>query len=298
MRVTFSAQYQNGIANIESAADRLAEFQRQVSSGKRLDRVSVDPAAATSAINERGNLAQIDQYSRTGDSAYARLTVIDTVMSDIITKLTTAQVSAQSALGSTAGPEQRTAAAQQLAGIKAALADDFNTSFQGNYLFSGTKSTTKPFATSAGGAVAAYAGSAVEVFSDIGQGRSVPIGYDGGLIAKGTASNDVFTTIDNLIAAVNAGDNTAITSGITDLQEAFARVTNAQSRVGTAMSTLDAEKLRLGSVKVASQARLSKLEDANMVEAISGMQQSDIAYKAALQAAAAAGKLSLMDYIS
>ena len=91
MRVTFSAQYQNGIANIESAADRLAEFQRQVSSGKRLDRVSVDPAAATSAINERGNLAQIDQYSRTGDSAYARLTVIDTVMSDIITKLTTAQ---------------------------------------------------------------------------------------------------------------------------------------------------------------------------------------------------------------
>ena len=50
MRVTFAAQYRHGLENIETAADRLAEFQRQVSSGRRLDRVSDDPAAAVDQL--------------------------------------------------------------------------------------------------------------------------------------------------------------------------------------------------------------------------------------------------------
>jgi len=297
MRVTFQTQYKNGVDNIERAGTRLVEFQRQVSSGKRIERVSDDPTGAASALAERNQLAQIDQYQQTGDSAYSRLTILDTVMSDIVTKLTSVQSSATSALGSTAGVAQRTAAAQQIAGLKAALLDDFNASFQGNYVLAGTKSTTKPF-VSTNGVVAPYAGSATEVFTDVGEGRTVAIGFDGGAIAQGSAATDLFTTLDNLVTAINNGDNTAINQGISDVNDAFSRVTTAQSRVGSAMSMLEAEKSRLGSAKVASQSRLSQLEDANMVDAISGMQQADTAYKAALAAMSAAGKLSLMDYLS
>src|SRR5699024_1375090 len=110
-------QYKNGIDNIEQAGSRLADFQRQVSSGKRIERISDDPTGAVGALAERNQMAQIDQYQQSGDSADSRLTILDTVMSDIVTKLTSAQSSATSALGSTAGVEQRTAAAQQLAGL-------------------------------------------------------------------------------------------------------------------------------------------------------------------------------------
>lgn len=296
MRVTFQAQYKNGVDNIERAGARLFEYQRQVSSGKRIAHISDDPTGAASALAERNQLAQLDQYQRTGDSAYSRLTILDTVMSDIVTKLTSAQASAMSAIGSTAGVEQRTAAAQQIAGLKTALLDDFNSSFQGNYVFAGTKSTTRPF-VSTNGVVAPYAGSTTEVFADVGQGRTVAIGFDGGTIAQGAAATDLFTTLDNLITAINNGDSSAINNGMAELNDAFSRATTAQSRVGAAMSMLEAEKLRLGSAKVASQNRLSQLEDANMVEAISGMQGADTAYKAALGATSMAGKLSLMDYL-
>jgi flagellar hook-associated protein 3 FlgL len=297
MRVTFQTQYKNGIDNIEQAGSRLAELQRQVSSGKRIERISDDPTGAVGALAERNRMAQIDQYQQSGDSAYSRLTVLDSVMSDIVTKLTSAQASATSALGSTAGVEQRTAAAQQLAGLKEALLDDFNASFQGNYVFAGTKSTTKPF-DSTNGVVAPYAGSNTEVFSDVGQGHKVAIGFDGGAIARGSAATDVFTTLDDLITAINNGDNTAVNDGIAALNEAFNRVTAAQSRVGSQMSMLEAEKQQLSSARLASKTRLSQFEDANMVEAISGMQQADTAYKAALAATASTGKMSLMDYLS
>jgi flagellar hook-associated protein 3 FlgL len=296
LRVTFNGQFRDATTNVERASERLLQFQRQVSSGRRLDRVSDDPSGASAALGERTKIAQVDQFTRTTDSAYSRLTVIDTVLSDIVTKLTAAQVAATSALGTTPTDAQRTAAAEQLDGLKAALLDDFNTSLQGNYLFAGTKSTTKPYVAS-GGTVAAYAGSSTEIQVDIEQDRAVTVSFDGGAITKGSDTTDVFAIMDGLIAAVNASDSTAINSGITALQNVFGRVTAAQSRVGAAMQTLDAEKLRLSATKLASSERLSKLEDANMAEAITGMQQADTAYKAALGAAAAAAKVSLMDYL-
>src|SRR5215217_5664529 len=99
MRITFTGQFRDATANVERASERLAEYQRQVSSGRRLDRVSDDPAGATAALGERTKVAQVDQYSRSTDSAYSRLTAVDTVLSDIISKLTAAQVAATSALG-------------------------------------------------------------------------------------------------------------------------------------------------------------------------------------------------------
>jgi flagellar hook-associated protein 3 FlgL len=297
MRVTFNGQFRDAIADVERASDRLAGYQRQVSSGRRIDRVSEDPSGVAVALGERTKIAQIDQYSRSTDSAYSRLTVVDTVLSDIVAKLTAAQVAATSALGSTITTAQRTAAAQQLDGLKAALLDNFNTSVQGTYLFAGTKSTTKPYVADNAGTVAAYAGSATEVQVDVDQDHVITVGFDGGALTKGSDATDVFETIDNLIAAVNAGDNTAIQSGISSLVNVFARVTSAQSRVGASMQALDTEKLRLSASKLASTERLSKLEDANMVEAITGMQQADSAYRAALGATAATAKVSLMDYL-
>jgi flagellar hook-associated protein 3 FlgL len=297
MRVTFNGQFRDALVDVERAGDRLATYQRQVSSGRRLDRVSEDPSGVAVALGERTKVAQVDQYARSTDSAYSRLTVVDTVLSDIVVKLTAAQVAATSAIGSTVTTAQRTAAAQQLDGLKAALLDNFNTSVQGVYLFAGTKSTAKPYVADNTGTVAAYAGSATEVQVDVDQDHEVTVGFDGGAITKGSDTSDVFATIDSLIAAVNAGDSTAISNGISSLVNVFARVTAAQSRVGASMQALDTEKLRLSASKLASTDRLSKIEDANMVEAITGMQQADTAYKAALNAAAATAKVSLMDYL-
>jgi flagellar hook-associated protein 3 FlgL len=297
MRITFASQYRDAMLDVEQASERLADYQRQVSSGRRIDRPSDDPAAITSIAAEHNRTAELDQYQRTGDSAYSRLTVIDTVLSDVLVKLTAAQTSALSAAGVTASAEQRTAAAQQLAGIKASLLDNFNASFQGNYLFAGARSTTKPYTAGAGGVVGAYAGSTTEVAVDIEQSRSITIGFDGSSIVQGSDPADVFATIDSLIAAVNAADSAGIDAGMVALDRMFKRVTAAQSRVGMQMETLDSERTRLGTVKVASATRLSRLQDANMAEAISGMTQAETAYKAALAATATASKVSLMDYL-
>jgi flagellar hook-associated protein 3 FlgL len=296
MRITFNSQYRDSSAAIDHAAESLIEMQRQVATGKRVGKASDDPTAAANAINERAQLASVEQYSRAADSATSRLAVVDSVLSDLVEKLTAAQASAMSARGSTKTAAQREAVAKALESIRADVLDDLNTSFRGAYVFAGAASTTKPFVEGGGGVVAAYAGSGTEVEADVAS-QEIPISFDGDAIAKGSDTDHVFDAFDDLIAAVRAGDDAGMDTGMAALSRAFDRTTTAQSRVGVALQTLESEQVRLQEFKLAATTRLSKLEDADMAEVIAGMNRADAAYKAALGAAATAARVSLLDYL-
>jgi flagellar hook-associated protein 3 FlgL len=296
MRITFNSQYRDSSAAIDHAAESLIELQRQVATGKRVGKASDDPTAAANAVNERAQLASVEQYARAADSATSRLTVIDSVLSDLVEKLTAAQAATMSARGSTKTAAQREAVAKALESIRADVLDDMNTSFRGSYVFAGAASTTRPFVEAAGGSIDPYAGSATEVSADV-DSQVVPIGFDGQAIAQGGDADHVFDAFDDLVAAVRAGDDAGMQTGMDALSRAFDRTTTAQSRVGVALQTLETEQVRLQEFKLAGTTRLSKLEDADMAEVIAGMNRADAAYKAALGAAATAARVSLLDYL-
>lgn len=297
MRITFSTQYRDSMYAVERTSAQLVELQRRVSSGKRIDRISDDPTGAAAAVSERNGIAQVDQYTRTGDSVASRLAVVDTVLSDVISKLTAAQATATAARGATATASLRAALAQELGGVRDALLDDLNTTLHGRYLFGGAAVTTRPFSATPPATVPAYAGSHAAVVADVGNDRSVTIAIDGTSITQGTDTQDLFQTLDDLIAAVTAGDNDAIGDGLAALARAFDRATAAQTRVGTDLQVIDAQKVRLQQMKQSGLERLSKLEDVNMAEAIIDMQQADAAYNAALGAVGTVSRVSLMDYL-
>ena len=233
---------------------------------------------------------------KAADSVYSRLTVIDTVMSDIITMLTHAQTAVMSAQG-TKTDAQREAAAQDLEGVRSAIADDLNTSFNGTFLFGGAKSTTPPYTKASNGTVSAYAGSATEIDVDINRNSSVTVVLNGASIAQGAAAADVFSVLEDAIAAARAGDSTALDTAMDGLREAFERATAVQTRVGTDMRAIDGEKVRLEEMRIAAMSRVSKLEDANLAEAVSSMNRADTAYRAALGAVSTASRVSLLDYL-
>ncbi len=284
-------------ADIERAAQRLLEHQRQVSTGLRVTKPSDDPSATATAIVEKSEIAASTQYAKVGDSVQARLTVMDTILSDMITKLTAAQTTVLSAQGSTATQAHRDVAAQELAALRDAVIEDMNTSFHGIFVFGGASGIVPPYTKNGLGVVGPYAGSTREVSVEIDRGRSVTVVFNGATLAQGTDVQDVFAEFNDAIAAAQAGDNAALDVAMEGFERAFTRMTHAQSRVGVELRTIDEQHLRLDQSKRAGQARVSKLEDANLAEAITNMNQAEAAYRAALGAADAITNLSLMDYI-
>ncbi len=227
----------------------------------------------------------------------SRLTVVDTVLSDVVQMLSKVQSSALNGRGTTKTPEQRQAVAEELRGLRNALLDNFNTSFQGTYVFAGANSTTQPFATAADGSVDPYAGSTTELDIEIGEGRTVTMAFDGNTIAQGSDGQHLFDALDALITAVSTGDEAGISTGIEAMERAFNRATTAQSRLGNDMNEIDSQKLRLQQMKLSGNERLSKLEAANMAEAITNMANAEAAYQAALGAVSTATRVSLLDYL-
>lgn len=294
MRVTFQRAYGGG-EYLETSASQLTRARQQVMSGKRVEKASDDPAAMQRSVEGRGEIGRLETYSRTADSALAKLTAIDTVLSAVVDRLTRAKVAAVSAQGSIVTPTQREAAALTLEGLRDALAADLNTQVRGSYVFAGSQSTTPPFALVAGSWT--YQGDATPVTVDIGPGQTVDVGLDGQALAQGAETTNILNDLETLIAAVRAGDGVGMTAGTAALDRAFARATRAQSGVGVDELGIGERQLQITSTRLAVATRVSKDEDADLAYAISEMNRAQTAYQAALGAIGAAPRTSLLDYL-
>lgn len=294
MRVTFQTAY-GGIEYVNAAAAQAARARQQVQSGKRVEKASDDPAAMQRAVEGRGEMRAIDTYSRTADSAMAKLTTLDTVLSGVVDKLQQATVAVTSVKGSIATQTQRDAAALTLEGLRDSLAADLNTTFRGAYVFGGSQSTTTPYVKV--GSSWTYQGNNTPVGVDIGSGRSVDVALDGQALAQGTDTTNVLDELESLIVAVRAGDNVTMGTGLTALGRAFSRATRTQSQIGVDEQSIVEGQVQLTASRLAVLTRVSKDEDADLASAISEMSRADTAYKAALGAIGTASRNSLLDYL-
>ncbi len=294
MRVTFHSM-DAGLEAINRAAAQFQRAQAQVATGRRIVVASDDPGGIERVIRGKAEIGAIDAYTRTADSATARLSVMDTVLSDIIEKLTSATATTAGARGSAVPQSARDAAAAALGGIREAIAADINTRFGSTALFGGSEGDVTPYAWIGG--VWTYQGNMDEVALDIGRNRIVTVSIPGVTLAQGGDAEDIFTVLDNLAAAVQAGDQAGMADGMAALERAFDRATRAQGRVGMDLRSIEDEQASLSAFRLASRTRVSADEDTNVAAALTEMSQADTAYRAALGAVGAASRVSLIDYL-
>jgi flagellar hook-associated protein 3 FlgL len=294
MRVVFDL-LRDGLTSINEAAETLAAARLQVASGRRFQSISEDPLAAQQAVLEHATLGAIDAYTRSRDAAAARIAAADSVLGSFGDKVASAIVTALSARGSAVSASARDAAAAALTGLRDGLLADINSAFNGTHVFSGTSADTPAYALVAG--VWTYQGDAASTQIEVERGRLVPVTFDGRQIAQGADSTDVFTVLDDLVAAVTAGDDTAIGTGLDALERALDRALRAQGRIGADQRGVDDAAVRLSTLRRAAETRRSQIEDANMAEALTRMADADTAYRAALGAVSSAERMSLLDYL-
>ena len=296
VRVPLNAAIRDAQAQLQRVEEQIATRTRELSSGRRLNALSDDPSSSASVIVNRAEVGRIDSYVRATDSVEARLSIVDSVLNEVITQLTGGLTAVIGARGSEVQPQAREAYAIELEGIRDTILADVNMQFNGTYLFSGAASTTEPY-TKTGGVVSAYQGSTTDVQIDIDRSTAVQVSQNGDELLRGIDVNDLFVELDLLITAVRAGDATGMDTGTAALNRAFDRATALQSQVGIDLRTTLEQRAQLGARRVEGVKRVSRNEDANLVESISGLQSAEATYQAAIRAIAVRLPLSLMDFI-
>jgi len=119
-----------------------------------------------------------------------------------------------------------------------------------------------------------------------------------------TAANtqDVFTTLNNMIAALQSGgSSTAITNTLNrqleSLNQAMNAVSNAQVSVGSRIDTLQQQSSSYSDLSITYKSALSDVQNVDMASAISNLSLQSTALQASQQVFAKIQGTSLFDYL-
>src|ERR1700690_1429307 len=138
MRITnqmLYSMFNNGYQNNMSQAYRTDE---QLSSGKKTNSPSHDPAAITTIITGKAELASIATYQAAGNTVSSLLNATSTAFDSLNSFLSTAKSAGNGA--ATATPTEMTQYASTITNIIQSVIGIANTQVNGKYIFSGYKS--------------------------------------------------------------------------------------------------------------------------------------------------------------
>jgi flagellar hook-associated protein 3 FlgL len=282
---------------ISDGRARTAEAERSLSTGRRIDQPSDDPAVSTQLMRHTTRLRRIDQFSR--NSATARLWIdgADAALQAAANQLGRAKTLAVQAGNDTMGPVERAAIAADIRAIADGLRTIANTKVSGRAIFAGTADATNAY-----DGAESYLGDARTVELDIDTAETVVIGLPGPEVFGGTNPTDpmngtAFEALRALADAVEAADTVLIRDGIEAVDSATARVGAGQGRVGATSRQLDAAEFRHGGERLEVGNTVSKLGDTDMAEAIIRLRSAEAGYQATLSATARALSTSLLDFL-
>jgi flagellar hook-associated protein 3 FlgL len=213
MRLSTAGFHRNTITAILDNQTRLARTQTQITTGQRFQTASEDPIAATRAAALDRTLADNAQYERNSNIVEARLSYEEQTLADVTSLLQQVRERALQGANTTLGSEERRMLANDVrqnlqALMELANKDDAN----GEYLFAGTSTGTRPFTQGTTGVN--YQGDLTNRQVRISSTQSLADSHTGADVFMGIRErNGVFTTN---VVTTNTGSATIDVGRVAD----------------------------------------------------------------------------------
>ena len=296
MRVTNQSTYEAIKYQLSQRAGDLVKANEIVASGKRINKLSDDPVGLVQVLSLRESLANIDQLGRNVSTARNWLDGGETALSSVKGLITDMKTLAVQMANGTVGSSERAAAAAQVEGALEQIVSLANTQVNGQYIFAGTKTDTKPFEIQSDGSVA-YSGNNTPFTVKIGKTTTIEAGHDGEAVFGDGTTGGIFQTLIHFKNSLETDSTVGIEQAMNELDTDLDHMISTTSAVGTKGVRLDVKEKILQDLKLTYTERRSQLEDADILEAISDVKSRETAYQAALASSAKVMRMSLVDYL-
>ncbi|EMG7109302.1 flagellar hook-associated protein FlgL [Enterobacter cloacae] len=299
MRISIQMMYDQNMRGITDSQSKWLSYGEQMSTGKRVNRPSDDPIAASQAVVLSQSQSQNSQFALARTFATQKVSLEDNVLSQVNAAITSAKEKLVNAGNGTLSDDDRLSLASDLQGIRDQLMNLANSADgNGRYIFAGYKTEAPPFDSVTGD----YNGGTQAISQQVDTARNMVISHTGQQIFESITSNakelpgggygetNMFKILDSAISALKVPvDNDSAAAEVQNkaISDAQIGITNTQNNVltvvadvGTKMNEL--EKLdNLGDDRALGQTQqMSDLVDVDWNSAIS----SYIMQQAALQA--------------
>ncbi len=284
------------LSSIEQAQQNQQTAVQEMSSGKSVNNLSDNPAAAAALVGNDALTSENDQFLTNISDVQGTLQAASSALNNAGQILTTAiTVGAQGANG-TVSAADRQALAQQVQGLQQEMLSLANTTYQGVYVFGGTNVSAAPFAQDASSPSGVqYNGNSGVTSVEIAEGQSLQTNVAGNQLFL-NSSGSIFGALNDLANALTSGNGIAAAN--TEVQQAFAQLNTQQVTYSNALSQLQGTQNYLNQEQVNLSSQQNQLVGANLTTVVAQDSQDQVDLEAALTATSQVLSLpSLLNYL-
>ena len=290
MRIANTMVYNMVRSNLGNITSDLNDATETAITGKRILNLSDDPIGVTKSLGIRSSLDGFEQVERAISLGNTWLTASENTLTQTQNLVTDTKTLAIQMANAPISPAERQSAAGIVQNTMEEIVSLANTKVDNRYLFSGSQTHTPAFTLDADNE-ATYGGDSTPFSIKIGDSK----------VAIGNAGDEIFSSLFNTLkdfkTALEGDDIEGIQMAMEALEGDFDRLNNAISTVGTKMNRMDIKSTIYQDLTISETERLSGIEDADITEAITNLQQKQLVYQAALASSSKVMELSLVDYL-
>jgi flagellar hook-associated protein 3 FlgL len=279
----------------QQAQDNAAQ---ELSTGRRVNLPSDDPAAEAAMIGENSQSAAVDQYTANSDSLTNVLGTANSTLQSVVTLLQQAVSLGVEGASSVNSQTDLNSLANEVSSIQSQVVSLANTSFAGQYLFAGTATGSAPYvADAANPNQIDYVGNSQQNKVQIGTGLSAAANLPGSSIFSQPGAN-VFGALQSLVTALQSGNTTSIATAQASVSNSLNSVDTAQGFYGNTLDELTSNESWLSQEKLNITTYQNTLVSADVATAATDATQAQTVLSATVAAAAQVDQqVNLLTYL-
>lgn len=184
VRVTANSYFNNIYGENNKLNRQLFDVNKQISSGLKIQYSHENPGIFIDTLRLDDEIATLNQTKTSAQNAYKLSTQTDTAIGEIVKTLESMKVKMINAANDSQSDASLQAIAKELRGIQNHLKSLANTSINGQYIFSGTSTGTKPI-----DANGSYQGNDKDIYAFLGSGIQQKYNVSGTQLFLGQENN-------------------------------------------------------------------------------------------------------------
>ncbi len=287
----------------------MASTQAQVSSGYRINQVSDAPGSVADVLELESNLGNVNQVASNLSSVSGEVNTAEGALESATQLLQQATSLAAQGANSTNSPSEQTGLSQQVEQILSQLVSISQTTFEGQYIFSGNQDQVlpsyqlgpnQPHATGVNQLIANPPNRLIQDASGVTFAVSETAAeiFDSRDTTGQPDASNVFFAVKSLATALASNDQSAITSAMSSLQAASDYLAQQLQFYGGVQDQISNATSVAQKFQLQDQTTLGQVRNTDMASASVDLAREQTSYQAAIQAESTVPRTSLFNFLS
>ncbi|MGG1690682.1 flagellar hook-associated protein FlgL [Heyndrickxia ginsengihumi] len=295
-RVTQSMLASNFLNNLSKNYQKLATDQQQLSSGKKINRLSDDPLSAMKGISYRRTVNEVKQFESNFSEADTWTQTTNDALSEANDVLQRVRELTVEASNGTLTDSDKQSITDELGQLRDQLVTVANTKVGDKYIFNGTDTTNKPISVDAStiGTTTTLNINNQPVKIELSKGIYLQVNADG----SQAFSNSLFSDLNSLISDLNSDSpSQPIDSYLSKIDAHTDDILTQLSLTGARSNRIDFMRNLVSQQEDTASEIMSNNEDADIPAVYTQFSQDQSVYTAALKIGAQVIQPSLVDFL-